>query len=642
MNKDAFSKWRPWPLLLLAAAIIGLGLTSCAQPPEVSLPPTPTTGVVASATLSPTQTPAPPSNLFICLAQEPASLYLYADTNRQADIIFQALYQSPVELVDYEWRSDILEKIPSLADGDAQLEAITVGFGDVYLNPQTLEPDRLGSGDTYLPAGCQSLDCAELFQGGRVEMDRLSAQFRLKADQFWSDGEPLTVADSIFSFETAGHPDTPTSKFLFNRTFAYRQLDELTVEWVGIPGFLDADYASNFWTPLPQHQLGQVEPVDLLGLPESSLNPMGYGPYQIEDWQQGRQLIMSRNPEYLGGRADSPGFDRLVFRFLGDDQASALDQLATGECDVLDESLLPLAQLDQTRAALEASGAVLQLVAGSVVERLEFALRPAIDSQFRRLLDQPELRQALASCIDRPALAENLFGPAASVPVSFLPAAHPQSSAGEAALRYDPELAQQILDDLGWLVPKQGDIRVALGVEGLANDTPLTFNVLSLPGDLQLETLDFIERDLAQCGIGLEVETLPADQLFEPWPDGPLFSRRFQMALWAWPTFHSPACEMFASWEFPSQENPLGINASGFNEPAYDQACRTLLSSPSGTPAYDQAIERLQQEFLSGLPALPLYSRPRQLAHVDWLCGPEPSGSASTMYWNLEEWAPCP
>jgi peptide/nickel transport system substrate-binding protein len=336
------------------------------------------------------------------------------------------------------------------------------------------------------------------------------------------------------------------------------------------------------------------------------------------------------------------GFDRLVFRFLGDDPSGALDQLATGECDVLDESLLPLADLEQTRASVESAGAELQLVAGSVVDRLEFALQPAVNSEYRRLLDQLELRQALATCIDRAGIAEALFGQAANVPVSFIPADHPQSLAEPAGINYDPASAREMLDDLGWLAPEEGAIRVALGVDGLANDTPLAFTAISLPGDLQVETLDLIQGDLAECGIGLEIETTPAEQLFQTWPDGPLFGRRFQMALWAWPNFQSPACEMFASWEFPSDENPLGINAAGFNSPAYDSACRTVLSSPSGTNEYDQAVARIQQEFVAGLPALPLYARPRQLAYADWLCGPEPNGSASTMYWNLEEWAPCP
>ncbi|MFP3853270.1 MAG: ABC transporter substrate-binding protein, partial [Anaerolineales bacterium] len=607
-------------LILLA----GLTLVSCSEPPEISLPPTPTAGVAASATPAATPTPAPPSTLIVCLAEEPASLYLYGDTNRETDVIFEALYQGPIELVDFRWQSDFLAKPPDLADGDAQIETVSAAFGDVYLNPETLEPERLGSGDPYLPAGCRSMECSEVFQGGQVEMDRLRVQFQLREGLAWSDGEPVTAADSIFSFETAGHPDTPTSKYLFSRTFAYEALDERTLEWVGIPGFVDAEYAANVWTPLPEHLLAEVDPVDLLGLPEASQSPLGYGPYQIDEWQQGRQLTMSRNPEFESSGADSPAFERLVFRFISEDVSSALDQLATGECDVLDEGLLPLAALDQIQAAVESTGQVLQAGPGAVVERLEFSLRPGLGSEYLHLLDEPDMRRALASCIDRDGLVKDLFGDAAAVPSSFLPPGHTQSIAGGDSITYDPQVGRNILDGLGWLIPEDGNgVRTALGVDGLANDTELTFTVHSLPGELQSRILQAIEEDLAECGVGLEVDSRPAAELYEPWPEGPLFGRRFQTALWAWPTFASPACEMFAGWELPTDENPLGINASGYQSAAYDQSCRTVLLSAPGTRAYDEAVRQLQQQFSTDLPALPLLVRPRLLAYADWLCGPQ-------------------
>jgi ABC-type oligopeptide transport system substrate-binding subunit len=99
---------------------------------------------------------------------------------------------------------------------------------------------------------------------------------------------------------------------------------------------------------------------------------------------------------------------------------------------------------------------------------------------------------------------------------------------------------------------------------------------------------------------------------------------------------------MFAGWEFPSQENPLGINASGYASPAYDQACRTLQLSPSGTEAYATALRQIQAQFSADVPALPLFVRPRIMAYAGWLCGPAPNGSAATLFWNLEEWAACP
>jgi peptide/nickel transport system substrate-binding protein len=380
-----------------------------------------------------------------------------------------------------------------------------------------------------------------------------------------------------------------------------------------------------------------------LGLPEASLNPIGYGPYQIEQWDHGRQLILNQNPEYRPNQAGQIGFERIVFRFIGNEADSALDQLATGECDVLDERLLPLASFDQIESSVAQSGAVLQASPGSIVERLEFGLRPSVGSEYLRLLEDKEMRTALASCIDRVELADNLFEGSTDVPASFLPTGHYLYSPGQDPISYDPETAQSLLDDLGWLLAEDGSgIRVALGVDGLANATTLSFTLLTLPNDLASQVGQAIQADLAECGVDITLETMPADELFLPWPDGPIFGRDFQMALWAWPTFNSPACEMFAGWELPSAENPLGINASGYQSAAYDRACGTVLLSPSDTAEYDEAIAQVQQEFTADVPALPLYVRPRLLAYADWICGPEPAASPATLFWNLEEWAPCP
>ena len=45
-------------------------------------------------------------------------------------------------------------------------------------------------------------------------MDQVSATYTLKAGLQWSDGAPLTAADSVFSFNLAADAATPVSKAL--------------------------------------------------------------------------------------------------------------------------------------------------------------------------------------------------------------------------------------------------------------------------------------------------------------------------------------------------------------------------------------------------------------------------------------------
>ena len=131
-------------------------------------------------------------------------------------------------------------------------------------------------------------------------------------------------------------------------------------------------------------------------------------------------------------------------------------------------------------------------------------------------------------------------------------------------------------------------------------------------------------------------------ELFEPWPDGSVFGRDFETIGWAWPAWISPLCEMFRSEEIPQAEVPLGINATGFSNPDYDAACGTLLLSLPDTPDYSEAARVTQQILGEEMPTLPLYMRPRVIAHRNSICGIEVVPLSFSALWNLETIRECP
>ncbi|MGA9531729.1 MAG: ABC transporter substrate-binding protein [Anaerolineales bacterium] len=627
-----------WLLLILA----GLALAGCGGGPEVYLPATPTEDRGPTATPAPpTATPAP-AELIVCLAEEPESLYLYGDISPSADAILEAIYDGPIDLRGFQARPVLLEKIPSLADGDAVIEPVSIASGDVYLNPVSFQAEALAYGMPYLPSGCRQQDCIETYNGGQVDVDRMTVQFHLLPDLTWSDGEPLTAQDSVFSYRVDGDTDTPTAKYLYARTYSYRALDERTLEWVGVPGFLDADFATNIWSPLPQHALSELPVGELASASASAEAPLGWGPYVVDQWDRGSQLVLKRNPNYRLVGQGLPGFDTLVFRFLNG-TGSALDQLRSGECDVIDEGLLPSDELPTARTAVKGQSLTLAIEPGAVVERLDFNLQPMEGADHAGMLSDHSTRRALASCVDRVGLAQSLFGDQAVVPSTFLPPDHPLYDPGQEAVAYDPESGQMALDEIGWRRESNGaPVRTAAGVTGVPDGTPLALSLRSLPGGMGFAAAEWVKADLEACGVQVDLEPQAAAELFATWPDGPVFGRRFDMVTWAWPAFASPPCEMFAGWEIPSEEQPNGINASGYQVDEYDTGCDTLLLSPPGTAAYDDAIVRVQASFVDGLPALPLFVRPRSLAYANWICGVELDPTTVTELWNLERFIPCP
>jgi hypothetical protein len=117
------------PLVLLA-----LILPACAPTPVV------TPFVANTPTVTPLATPTPVvRSLKVCLGEEPNTLYPYGNLNSAARSVLSAIYDGPMDVVDYTYEPIILEKIPTLEDGDAQISPVSVTAGTGWwIRPVTL------------------------------------------------------------------------------------------------------------------------------------------------------------------------------------------------------------------------------------------------------------------------------------------------------------------------------------------------------------------------------------------------------------------------------------------------------------------------------------------------------------------------
>lgn len=624
-------------MVALATLVTLLG---CARLPEPALP---TAAPTAAAPVEPTPTPPPQhTSLIVCLMNEPPSLYLYGDTTREADAVLQAIYDGPIDLLGYEYKPVILTGIPTLDGGGAKVQPATIRAGDVYLNPVTQAPEVLSSGEPYLPSGCGTEDCGKKYQGGDIQVDQMVVDFTLVSGLTWSDGKPLTSADSVFSYHLDGDPATPTTKYLYDRTLSYVALDDRTVEWTGIPGFMDSDFQNDFWSPLPAHLLSGMTAAQVKTSDLATRRPIGWGPYQIESWQPGQSIVMTPNPNYFRKEASGQPFSQVIFRFLGSGASGAIEQLQTGECDYLDEGLLNSTQLPDLQQRSQAGALQLASVPGPLETRLDFNLKPAVPAAGDGLFDDPSTRRAIGLCINRQALVKDLLGGEGAVTNTYLPAEHPLYSSPRDPLGYDPTEASTLLNEAGWkLGSKPGGVRAASGVAGVPDGTPLSIHLQLPTGPLNEALGKALASDLSQCGVEVRPDYVDPQTLFASWPDGPAFGRTFEMVGWSWPVLHSPPCDMFATWEIPMDGARYGNNASGFSEAAYDKACEAVTFDAPGTPGYLQGVAETQSIFASELPAIPLYVRPRLVAYANWLCGVQMDPSALSELWGIENFKVC-
>jgi len=637
---------KPLLLILLTALLAACSGGPMNTPTATLTPPLPT------ETPPPTPTPIPPRELTICIGQEPASLYLYGGgSSRAMWNILEAIYDGPMDTAGYQPQPVILAELPSLENGAAVYETVSVERGQDVLDAGG-NPAVLDTGVRVLPAGCHSADCAVRWDGiSPLQMERLTLTFRLKAGLQWQDGAPLKAADSVFAFQIASDPQTPALRWLTPRTAAYRAVDELTVEWQGIPGYLPADYGMHFFLPLPEHAWGRYTAAELVQNEEVNRRPLGWGPYQIETWTPGESIRLSRNPHYFRAAEGLPRFDLLTFRFFGEPADNNIAALTSGDCDFVDDTVNWEGQLIVLDELQQKNAAVIHAAPTSTWEQLTFGIRPAAyDSGYtpfggyrQDLLGDVRTRQAIAACIDRQALVDRLLYGYSAVANGFFPPSHPLAFDDLTAPPFDPELGQRLLEEAGWrdLDGDPATPRTAAGVANVLNDTSLVLEYRTTPDRLHQMTAERIAENLRDCGVGVDLKLVEPFELFAPGPDGALFGRNFDLAQFAWQSGRTtPPCSLFTTAQIPSPANGwIGTNISGWSSAVYDAQCAAALrADPRDPAAYQQSQRAVQQTFLQELPAIPLYFRLQIGLASPQLCGVQMDASARSVLWNIETW----
>jgi peptide/nickel transport system substrate-binding protein len=598
-----------------------------------------TTPAVSGETGTPVPTARPLRNLTVCMGEEPRSLYLYGGGGLAARSVLEALYDGPIDTLNYAYAPVILEQAPSIENDGTVLQSVTV-------EPEAKILDDAGAvaslvpGVRYRPAGCTDPECVETYSEGSVEMDQLVVTFRLRSGLRWSDGEPLTADDSVYSYELASSPDTPTPAGMRRAllgTQAYEAVDERTIRWTGLPGNLDPSYPTRFWVPLPRHAWEQYSAAELLTEDVSNREPLGWGPYVIQSWETGKSIQFAKNPYYFRAEEGLPRFDTLQVRFIDPDGQLGISALLSGECDLVDQTVrlddqIPLLLDLEAEHLIQAA-----VTTGTTWEHLDFNLDP-VPGFGQAYLQDVRLRQATAYCLNRQKVADILLGGITVVPNTYVPSQHPAAEPNVAEYPYDPAKGKSLLEEIGW---KDADgvaatPRTALGVAGIPNGTPLTLNLITVDTALRRQIVNQFGADLADCGISLQAEYTD-NTLFLNAEEGTLFGRRFDTAEFGWISGMEPSCDLYTTAEIPSTANKWsGTNVTGFSDPDFDQACDQAHRVLRDSDAYRLYHSQAQEIFAENLPSIPLYLTVRISIAQPNFSGLKQDPTASSGLWNIE------
>ncbi len=586
-----------------------------------------------------TSTPTAPAELRVCIASEPRSLFTYKVASSSEHEVLQALTDGPIDVLSNgEKRPVLMDDLPSIENGTITFVPVDVSTGDIVVNTAG-DLVSLQAGIEVFPSGCTSPACALIWDGASpLQIDQLVVTYQLKEELNWSDGQPLTAEDSVFSFKLAADPLTPVSKQYVDLTKSYKALDAETVEWTGVPGFVTTAYENFFWAPLPSHTLGEISTADLLEDEAANRMPLSYGPFMIEEWQPGQDIRLARNPYYHRADEGLPATDILTFKFLSASDPASLLTAAQSACDIVSPSVLGLQDILYLQENAVDHGMRLIDLPPDALEMLAFGITPSsYDDNYNPYgTDRPDLfgdvrvRQAFAHCIDRQAIVDKLIGGGITAASAMIPSEHPlMDGVTLKDSNFDPTTGSALLAQAGWqdLDFNSGTPLSAATTNNIPFGTPFEVDLLTTTSPLRNEIAAEIAANLSACGITVNITSAPLADVYQPAPDGPIFGRNFDLALLSLQTGSDLDCRWFSSDEIPTESNYWlgsstgGANLFGYQNTEYDGLCSQNQRSGMDIVAESASLQNVISILANDLPVIPLYFHPRVLLARDTVCG---------------------
>jgi peptide/nickel transport system substrate-binding protein len=292
----------------------------------------------------------------------------------------------------------------------------------------------------------------------------------------------------------------------------------------------------------------------------------GTGPLELLAWEQGVQIVLSRNGSYWGDKAAS---ERVVIQWEPE-SAARLVQLRAGTVDAADNA----APTDEAAIAADASLALLTRP-GFNTFYLNFNNRYAPVSDVR-------VRQAIAQALDRQRIVDLFYPSGTTLATHVPPCVIDGACVGDAWYAQDLVAARALLTEAGY--PDGLDLTLSL------RETPRAF----LPDPVAVAT--DIQAQLAAVGIRVTLDVQEAGGYIGKLLSGELRGASFSAAL--------P--------DYPEAWNSLGIDFGSTSGPAHgDQYPRLVAlldeAQRESDPAAREALfTQINNEIRTQVPVVPI------------------------------------
>ena len=461
--------------------------------------------------------------------------------------------------------------------------------------PESLDPMLMGTysmqvvNNTF--EGLMRMYDGELIPGlaesYEVSDDGLVYTFHLR-DSKWSDGEPLTADDFVFSWIRMLNPELKmyysTQMFYIKNAQAYYN-GECTAEEVGVKALddktlqVELESPTAFFLSLTAFNIYYPVREDVVDDEGAwSLNPETYlctGPFTLSEYNLNENLVLVKNENYWD--ADRVKLDKIVVTFI-DDENSAMTAYRAGDIDVFKG--VPTQEI----ATLRASDDEFHVVPMLGVEYYVF-------NNEKEPLNDVRVRKALTLAVDRTALVENVTK-AGELPCAGDVTHDILLSDGtefrDAAGDYDIDVSKALVDEAQALLAEAG----YPNGEGFPELT-LVYNDV----DMKKSVAEAIQQMWKEnLGITIKLEGVENSVLSEKRSSGD-----FDIARWGWSADYPDPATYLSVWVSDGSSNCAGMKNEEFDE------CISKATVTEGTER-DELLLRAEEILIEEECAiLPLY-----------------------------------
>lgn len=386
----------------------------------------------------------------------------------------------------------------------------------------------------------------------------------IKSGVKWHNGGELTADDIIFTFNLIQNESYRSPLRTELAGVSLEKIDDKKIKFV-LPEPYTPFLEMLSFGIMPKAVWEKIGP-DAAALAEVNLKPIGSGPYKFKSLSKSkdgdlREYHLEVNKDYYG---QVPYIEEINFKFYTD-HAEAIADFNNGQIDSL--SVLPF----EYRSDLTVKDST----------RIYDLLRPQIFGVFfnqgnNKLLEDKNVRVALAKAIDKEALVNELFAGAYQVadgPILKTNAAHGGNIAN---YNYNPEEAKSALTDKN-----------------------LTIKLTVIDVNSNALVAEKIKTYWEAVGVTVSLEVVPLEQAANM-----VRNREFEALLYGQSVGGDP--DVFAFWH-SSEIGTKGLNLAAYNNTEVDQ----LLSEARSTASGEERIakyQRFQEILTADIPTIFLYS----------------------------------